>query len=56
MTTLMPHLSGSTLITNGLVNLPESSRKLIHLNGVLQSVPQEIVIVSNLKYKHSLFS
>ena len=49
------HLSGSTLITNGLINLPESSCELIHLNGVLQSVPQKVVVMSNLEYKHMLF-
>ena len=49
----MPHLSGATFITNSLVNLPESSSELIHLNSVLQSVPQEIVIMSNLEFKHS---
>ena len=45
------YLTGSALVTNGLVNLPESSSKLIHLHCVLQSILQEGVVMGHLVHQ-----
>ena len=50
MTIRLTDLTGSALITNSLVNLPKSACEVIHLDCVLQSIPQEVVIMGNLTY------
>ena len=41
------YLRGAALITDGLINAPESPRELIHLHRVTQRVSQELIVMSN---------
>ena len=43
-----PYLRGASFLLDCLVNLPQSPREVVHLYGVLQSLSQEVVIMSHL--------